>query len=156
MKKISHIDELRRALDAERERNRTIGFVPTMGYLHEGHLSLIQEARENNDIVVISIFVNPLQFGPNEDFENYPRDMERDEELAKNAGVDYLFYPSVPEMYGNKQTVTLKVHARTDVLCGKSRPGHFDGVATVLTKLLTGTFISLIAEIILNIVGFTK
>ena len=137
MKKINHINELRRALDAERERNRTIGFVPTMGYLHEGHLSLIQEARENNDIVVISIFVNPLQFGPNEDFEKYPRDMERDEELAKNAGVDYLFYPSVQEMYGNKQTVTVKVHARTDVLCGKSRPGHFDGVATVLTKLFT-------------------
>lgn len=134
---ISRIKELREALDIERKQRCSIGFVPTMGYLHEGHLSLIQNARENNDIVVISIFVNPLQFGPNEDFEKYPRDMERDEELARQAGVDYLFYPTVLEMYGDKQTVTVKVHERTDVLCGKSRPGHFDGVATVLTKLFT-------------------
>ncbi|QFK71783.1 pantoate--beta-alanine ligase [Pradoshia sp. D12] len=137
MKIISQINELREVLDLEREKKHSIGFVPTMGYLHEGHLSLIQEAREKNHVVVISIFVNPLQFGPNEDFDKYPRDMERDEELARNAGVDYLFYPTVQEMYGDKQTLTVKVHERTDVLCGKSRPGHFDGVATVLTKLFT-------------------
>lgn len=137
MKIISRINELREELDIERKQRRSIGFVPTMGFLHEGHLSLIQKARENNDVVIISIFVNPLQFGPNEDFEKYPRDMERDEELARQAGVDYLFYPTVLEMYGDTQTVTVKVHERTDVLCGKSRPGHFDGVATVLTKLFT-------------------
>jgi pantoate--beta-alanine ligase len=137
MKIISQIKDLREALNLEREKKRSIGFVPTMGYLHEGHLSLIQEARENNDIVVISIFVNPLQFGPSEDYDKYPRDMERDQELAQNAGVDYLFYPTVQEMYGDKQNVTVKVHERTDVMCGKSRPGHFDGVATVLTKLFT-------------------
>lgn len=137
MKIISQINELREVLDLEREKKHSIGFVPTMGYLHEGHLSLIQEAREKNQVVVISIFVNPLQFGPNEDFDKYPRDMERDEELARNAGVDYLFYPTVQEMYGDKQTLTVKVHERTDVLCGKSRPGHFNGVATVLTKLFT-------------------
>ncbi len=135
MKIISKVKELREVLNQEREKKNSIGFVPTMGYLHEGHLSLIQKARENNHVVVISIFVNPLQFGPNEDFDKYPRDMERDEELARNAGVDYLFYPTVQEMYGDKQTLTVKVHERTDVLCGKSRPGHFDGVATVLTKL---------------------
>ena len=137
MKIITQINELREVLDIERQQKHSIGFVPTMGFLHEGHLSLIQSARENNDVVVISIFVNPLQFGPNEDYDKYPRDMVRDEELAKNAGVDYLFYPTVQEMYGDKQNVTVKVHERTDVLCGKSRPGHFDGVATVLTKLFT-------------------
>lgn len=137
MKVFSRIIELREVLNLEREQKHSIGFVPTMGYLHEGHISLIKKARENNDVVVISIFVNPLQFGPAEDFDKYPRDMERDEELARKAGVDYLFYPTVQEMYGDKQTVTVKVHERTDVLCGKSRPGHFDGVATVLTKLFT-------------------
>ena len=137
MKIITQISELREMLDIEKRQTQSIGFVPTMGFLHEGHLSLIQEARQDNDIVVLSIFVNPLQFGPNEDFDKYPRDMARDEELAKNAGVDYLFYPTVLEMYGDKQTVTVKVHERTDVMCGKSRPGHFDGVATVLTKLFT-------------------
>lgn len=137
MKVFSRIKELREVLNLEREQKYSIGFVPTMGYLHEGHISLIKKARENNDVVVISIFVNPLQFGPAEDFDKYPRDMERDEELARKAGVDYLFYPTVQEMYGDKQTVTVKVHERTDVLCGKSRPGHFDGVATVLTKLFT-------------------
>ena len=137
MKIITQISELREVLEIEKMQKQSIGFVPTMGFLHEGHLSLIQQAREHNEVVVISIFVNPLQFGPNEDFAKYPRDMVRDEELAKNAGVDYLFYPTVQEMYGDKQTATVKIHERTDVMCGKSRPGHFDGVATVLTKLFT-------------------
>jgi pantoate--beta-alanine ligase len=115
--------------------SKTIGFVPTMGFLHEGHLTLIKEAREENDIVVLSIFVNPLQFGPNEDYATYPRDFERDRALAESEKVDYLFYPSVEEMYPQSSSVTVAVHRRTNVLCGKSRPGHFDGVATVITKL---------------------
>jgi len=135
MKIVNRIDELRILLTEEKTNGKTIGFVPTMGYLHAGHLSLIHAARKENEIVVISIFVNPLQFGPNEDFDQYPRDIERDEALAREAGADYLFYPSVAEMYGEQPMVTVKVHERTDSLCGKSRPGHFDGVATVLTKL---------------------
>ncbi len=135
MKIVNRIDELRTMLTEEKANGKTIGFVPTMGYLHEGHLSLIHEARKENGIVVISIFVNPLQFGPDEDFDQYPRNIERDEALAREAGADYLFYPTVAEMYGERPTVTVKVHERTDCLCGKSRPGHFDGVATVLTKL---------------------
>lgn len=119
------------------KQGETIGYVPTMGYLHEGHLALLKEARKENSKLVLSIFVNPLQFGPNEDFESYPRDIKRDEQLAKNAGVDYLFYPSVQEMYPGDRTVELKVTQRTDVLCGKSRVGHFDGVATVLLKLFS-------------------
>ncbi len=132
---VNRIDELRTMLTAEKTNGKTIGFVPTMGYLHEGHLSLIQAARKENEIVVISIFVNPLQFGPGEDFDQYPRDIERDETLAREAGADYLFYPTVVEMYGERPMATVTIHERTDCLCGKSRPGHFDGVATVLTKL---------------------
>ncbi|WP_226526667.1 pantoate--beta-alanine ligase [Metabacillus niabensis] len=117
------------------QSHQTIGFVPTMGFLHEGHVKLIEEARETNDIVVLSIFVNPLQFGPNEDFDSYPRDAEHDEAIAKQAGVDVLFRPQVEEMYPDKPSYTVSVRNRVNVLCGKSRNGHFDGVATVLTKL---------------------
>ncbi|MGQ4664345.1 pantoate--beta-alanine ligase [Metabacillus halosaccharovorans] len=117
------------------QSHQTIGFVPTMGFLHEGHVKLIEEARKANDIVVLSIFVNPLQFGPNEDFDSYPRDAERDEAIAKQAGVDVLFRPQVDEMYPEKPSYTVSVRNRVNVLCGKSRNGHFDGVATVLTKL---------------------
>ncbi|TLS35887.1 pantoate--beta-alanine ligase [Pseudalkalibacillus caeni] len=115
---------------------KSVGFVPTMGYLHEGHISLIEQAKQENDVVVVSIFVNPLQFGPNEDFDSYPRDLERDEKVAKEHGADFLFYPSVEEMYPQERTTTLTVMNRVDVLCGASRPGHFDGVATVVMKLL--------------------
>lgn len=115
--------------------NKTVGFVPTMGYLHEGHLSLVEEARKENNIVVMSIFVNPLQFGPNEDFDEYPRDEQRDIDIAKKHGVDFLFFPSVEEMYTKKRNITMHVHDQANVLCGRSRPGHFDGVVTVLTKL---------------------
>src|SRR5690625_4869099 len=113
----------------------TIGFVPTMGYLHEGHLSLAKEAKKENDLLVMSIFVNPLQFGPNEDFDQYPRDEKRDIQLAKEIGTDILFIPSVEEMYPRKSAIQMTILDRTNVLCGESRPGHFDGVITVLTKL---------------------
>ncbi|ENH97318.1 pantoate--beta-alanine ligase [Gracilibacillus halophilus YIM-C55.5] len=118
-----------------KQQHHTIGFVPTMGYLHEGHTALIDRARQESDIVIVSIFVNPLQFGPNEDFDRYPRDEQRDIEIAQQHGVDYLFMPTVEEMYNDEPTVQVTVKNRTNVLCGKSRPGHFDGVATVLVKL---------------------
>lgn len=132
---ITTINEMQSAMLKHKANGLSIGFVPTMGFLHEGHLTLLRKAREENDIVVISIFVNPLQFGPNEDFSTYPRDFEHDRQLAEGEKADYLFYPSVEEMYPNTPSVTVTVQERTDVLCGKSRPGHFDGVATVLTKL---------------------
>lgn len=135
MKLISTVKELTIEINRYKKDNQTIGFVPTMGFLHEGHLKLIEEARKANDIVVLSIFVNPLQFGPNEDYDSYPRNAERDRELATQAGVDLLFSPSVNEMYPNEQSYSVIVRNRVDVLCGKSRQGHFDGVATVLTKL---------------------
>lgn len=122
-----------------RKEGKTIGFVPTMGFLHEGHMSLVEKARKDNDIVVMSIFVNPMQFGPGEDYEAYPRDIERDRQLAAGSGVDVLFTPEPEEMYGQEPTVTASVKKRTDVLCGRSREGHFDGVATVLTKLFNLT-----------------
>ncbi|MFP3838910.1 pantoate--beta-alanine ligase [Bacillus safensis] len=135
MNVVTHIHELKELIKQHQEKQHSIGFVPTMGFLHEGHLTLARVARGQNDIVVMSIFVNPLQFGPNEDFESYPRDMERDQRLAEAAGVDILFTPDVKEMYQNEPSITMTVQKRTDVLCGKKRPGHFDGVVTVLTKL---------------------
>jgi pantoate--beta-alanine ligase len=135
MKVITSIKDMQAEINNQKGLGKTIGFVPTMGYLHEGHLTLISQARLENDRVVISIFVNPLQFGPNEDFSSYPRDFERDRALAAAEKVDYLFYPSVEEMYPHEPTVHAVVKERIDVLCGNSRPGHFDGVATVLTKL---------------------
>lgn len=135
MKIIEKIKDMQDVMKIEKETGKKIGFVPTMGFLHEGHQTLLKEARDNNDIVVLSIFVNPLQFGPNEDFDAYPRDILRDEQIAKNMGVDYLFYPSVDEMYKDEKTTIIKVEKRVDVLCGKHRPGHFDGVATVVMKL---------------------
>ncbi len=118
-----------------KQEGKSIGFVPTMGFLHEGHLSLVKEARKANDIVIMSIFVNPLQFGPGEDYDAYPRDRKRDEMLAEEAGVDFIFHPDVDEMYQGDMSIEMKVTKRTDVLCGKNRPGHFDGVITVVTKL---------------------
>ncbi|WP_368774489.1 pantoate--beta-alanine ligase [Bacillus aerius] len=135
MKVVSHIHELKEMIKQHQKKQHSIGFVPTMGFLHEGHLTLAKEARDQNDIVVMSIFVNPLQFGPNEDFESYPRDMKRDQRLAEETGVDILFTPDVKEMYKDEPSITMTVQKRTDVLCGKKRPGHFDGVVTVLTKL---------------------
>lgn len=135
MKIITTIKEMQAEIKKQKEIGKSIGFVPTMGFLHEGHLTLFREARKENDIVAISIFVNPIQFGPNEDYETYPRDFERDQMLAEGEKVDYLFYPSMNEMYPKQASIQMTVNERTDVLCGKSRPGHFDGVATVLTKL---------------------
>ena len=114
---------------------KTIGLVPTMGYLHEGHLSLARTAKKHTDVVVMSIFVNPIQFGPDEDFERYPRDLKRDEELARSAGVDVIFYPPAKEMYPQGYSTYVNVEKLTDALCGESRPGHFRGVTTVVAKL---------------------
>ena len=135
MQVIRSIKEMQQITKEFRREGKTIGYVPTMGFLHEGHLTLINEAKTNNDKVVISIFINPLQFGPNEDYEAYPRDIERDENLAQNAGVDIIFYPELEEMYPVELSTNISVNKRVNVLCGKSREGHFDGVATVLTKL---------------------
>ncbi|MFE0299323.1 pantoate--beta-alanine ligase [Priestia megaterium] len=135
MKVITTIKDMQQEMKKEKQLGRSIGFVPTMGYLHEGHATLLGAARTENEVVALSIFVNPTQFGPNEDFDTYPRDFERDERVAKEANVDYLFYPSVEEMYKPSRSVAITVTDRVDVLCGQKRPGHFDGVATVLTKL---------------------
>lgn len=135
MKVITSIQEMQLEMSMLKVQGKSIGFVPTMGFLHEGHLTLIRKARQENDIVAVSIFVNPLQFGPEEDYDSYPRDFERDSLLTESEQVDYLFYPTVGEMYPSQASVRTIVTDRTDVLCGKSRPGHFDGVATVLTKL---------------------
>lgn len=135
MRTITTVREMQQIAAQLLREGKTIGFVPTMGYLHEGHLSLLKAARKENDVTVLSIFVNPLQFGPKEDLATYPRDFERDSQLAEQEGNDFIFYPSAEEMYPDSPSVTAKVHDRTDVLCGRSRPGHFDGVATVLTKL---------------------
>ncbi|HEX7065688.1 MAG TPA: pantoate--beta-alanine ligase [Bacillales bacterium] len=132
---IQSIREMKRFVRREKQKGNTLGFVPTMGSLHKGHMSLVNRAVEENDVTIMSIFVNPLQFGPGEDFDQYPRDFEKDEQTARKAGVDVIFYPSTEEMYPREPAVTISVDKRTDVLCGKSRPGHFDGVATVLTKL---------------------
>ena len=133
MKTVTTVKDLRAFLRPLRDRR--IGLVPTMGYLHEGHVSLIRKAREECDVVVLSVFVNPLQFGPGEDYQRYPRDLERDAKIAEQAGVDFLFAPSVEEMYPQTPLTKVTVSRLTDRLCGASRPGHFDGVATVVTKL---------------------
>ena len=113
----------------------TIGLVPTMGYLHEGHASLIKKAREQNDRVVVSDFVNPTQFGPNEDLEQYPRDFEADKKLCAGLGADLIFHPTPEEMYGKDHFTKVHVDTLTAGLCGAVRPVHFDGVCTVVTKL---------------------
>lgn len=129
------IAEITEIVTEKISQGKTVGFVPTMGFLHEGHLSLLEVAREHDSFIVLSIFVNPLQFGPNEDFDRYPRDFKRDEAIARSANVDVIFYPDVKEIYPNSLTCTVNVQKGVNVLCGKSRPGHFDGVATVVLKL---------------------
>ena len=133
---ITTIKELRAYLDTQRKSGKTIGLVPTMGFLHEGHLSLIRRAKAENHIVVMSDFVNPAQFAPNEDFESYPRNIEHDEQLATDAGADVIFYPSVEEMYPNGSSTFVEAEGDiTKVLCGASRPSHFKGVTTVVAML---------------------
>lgn len=136
MRIIRTIKSLRRAIQKIKKENKTIGFVPTMGALHEGHLSLVRASKKENDITVMSIFVNPTQFGPREDFKNYPRVFKKDKKLAKKEKVDIIFYPSVEEMYTNGRLAFIDVEKITENLCGKFRPGHFKGVATVVGKLL--------------------
>jgi len=133
MKIVKRISEWKSILQSL--QGKKIGFVPTMGYLHQGHLSLFLKAKEESDIVVGSIFVNPLQFGPTEDFSTYPRNLERDAQMLEEIEVDYLFVPTVEEMYPQSIQTTVSVKGITEVLCGASRPGHFDGVATVVLKL---------------------
>jgi pantoate--beta-alanine ligase len=132
---IATIAELRGALDEHRSAGRAVGFVPTMGYLHDGHASLMRAARRSDDVVVASIFVNPLQFGAGEDLASYPRDLERDTELAEAAGVDVLFTPAVDEMYPRPVLTTVSVAQVSEPLEGAARPTHFAGVATVVAKL---------------------
>ena len=130
------IPELRKHLANWRKAQKSVGLVPTMGFLHEGHLSLIRRAKTGNDIVVVSVFVNPTQFGPNEDFESYPRNILRDTEMAMGAGADVIFYPTVSEMYPNGSSTFVEVAGNiTRVLCGASRPSHFRGVTTVVNML---------------------
>lgn len=133
MKTVQTINELKQIIDLNKDK--MFGFVPTMGYLHEGHQALLNKARVDNDLVVASIFVNPAQFGPNEDLDRYPRDIERDTQLATDAGVDVLFIPSAEEMYPFESGITIQVGDLSTKLCGESRPGHFDGVLKVITKL---------------------
>lgn len=135
MRIIERVTEMQQQADSWRSEGRRIALVPTMGYLHEGHLTLMREARNHGDEIVVSIFVNPTQFGPGEDFEHYPRDMARDELLAGEVGVSVVFAPSVREMYPDRYQTFVEVMEVTRPLCGRSRPVHFRGVTTVVAKL---------------------
>ncbi|MEJ7189148.1 pantoate--beta-alanine ligase [Staphylococcus warneri] len=134
-KVITTVSEMQSIAKEYKRHGQTIGFVPTMGALHEGHLKMMELSSEFNDITVVSIFVNPLQFGPNEDFDAYPRQINKDVEMMEEIDVDYVFYPSVEEMYPDELGVTLKVGKLAHVLEGAQRPGHFEGVVTVVNKL---------------------
>ena len=133
---VKTVKELREAVSKWRSEGLRIGFVPTMGALHDGHLSLVREALKHSDRAVVSIFVNPTQFGPNEDFKKYPRQEEKDCHLLAEAGASLVFIPSVEEMYPEGNSTSIKVSGLTERLEGQFRPGHFEGVATVVTKLL--------------------
>ena len=135
MKIILNIKQVQDYAKRVRAKGKTIGFVPTMGYLHKGHLSLIRQAHKDCDIVIISIYVNPTQFGPKEDLKKYPRDLKRDKKLARSAGVDVIFLPTNKIMYPDGFLTYVDIGKITEVLCGASRPGHFRGVATIVSKL---------------------
>lgn len=135
MKIVNTIKEVREQVKAWKREGLTVGLVPTMGYLHEGHKSLIDCAVKENDRVVVSVFVNPMQFGPNEDLESYPRDMDRDAALCEEAGADLIFHPEPSEMYHEDFSSFVDMNTLTGGLCGKSRPVHFRGVCTVVSKL---------------------
>lgn len=132
---LDKINELRDRVKGWKSQGLRVGFVPTMGYLHEGHESLIKRASEENDKVVVSIFVNPIQFGPKEDLSTYPRDLERDSKVCEGAGADIIFHPKSEEMYFEDFSTFVDMNGLTSGLCGKSRPTHFRGVCTVVTKL---------------------
>ena len=138
MKIVKSIDELRKDLKGYKLEGKSIGLVPTMGFLHEGHASLIRKARAENDIVVVSDFINPIQFGPKEDLKTYPRDLEADSKLCENIGVDFIFAPEASEMYHDRKTF-VDTEDMSNNLCGAKRPGHFRGVCTVCTKLFNIT-----------------
>ncbi|MDP3011935.1 MAG: pantoate--beta-alanine ligase [Candidatus Hydromicrobium sp.] len=135
MEIIKKINECKLIVNQLREKGYKIGLVPTMGFLHEGHINLIRMAKGDCDKVFISIFVNPTQFGPDEDFKNYPRDIKKDSALAEKEGVDYIFYPTVQEMYGSDHKTVVEVKELGKIMCGKYRPIHFAGVTTVVLKL---------------------
>lgn len=135
MKVINNINDIRNIVKQWKKEGLNIGFVPTMGYLHEGHESLIQRSVKENDKTIVSIFVNPTQFGPNEDLESYPRDLEKDKEICNKNNVDIIFSPSTNEMYYEDFATFVSVDGLTEGLCGKSRPNHFRGVCTVVSKL---------------------
>lgn len=135
MKIVSTINEVRQQVKAWKKEGKTVGFVPTMGYLHEGHESLIKRAVAENDQVVVSIFVNPMQFGPKEDLASYPRDLNADSILCENAGASLIFHPEPEEMYEDAFCSYVDMNGLTDALCGLSRPVHFRGVCTVVCKL---------------------
>lgn len=132
---ITSIEDIKQRIKTFKENQLSIGFIPTMGALHEGHLSLVRQAKEENDKVVVSIFVNPLQFGINEDFTHYPRTFDNDCKLLSKEDVDIVFNPKAPEMYPNGFCTSVIMEHLEDRLCGKSRPGHFRGVATIVLKL---------------------
>ena len=134
-KVITTINEMQSIVKQHQREGKTIGFVPTMGALHDGHLTMMKQSVNENDLTVISIFVNPLQFGPNEDFDAYPRQLDDDVDAVKKLNVDYVFHPSVDEMYPEELGVHLKVGHLAQVLEGAQRPGHFEGVVTVVNKL---------------------
>jgi len=136
MQIISGINQIREILEGERSRGRSIGFVPTMGFFHHGHMSLMKKAKEENHVALVSIFVNPTQFGQGEDLDKYPRDLERDAEIAEQLGIDYLFTPQAAEIYPPGYQSYVDVEELSRGLCGEARPGHFKGVATVVLKLL--------------------
>lgn len=135
MKIVSTVNDVRSTVKEWKKNGLKVGLVPTMGFLHEGHLSLIKKAVLENDKVVVSVFVNPTQFGPNEDFEAYPRDLNKDAALCEEAGADLIFHPEPEEMYPDGFCSSVNMTGLTDALCGKSRPIHFQGVCTVVSKL---------------------
>ena len=135
MKVVGTIKEVRELVKEWKKNGETVGFVPTMGYLHEGHGRLITKARENNDKAVVSIFVNPMQFGPTEDLDSYPRDLEKDSKFCESLGADLIFHPEPEEMYHEDFSSYVDMSVLTEELCGLSRPVHFRGVCTVVTKL---------------------
>lgn len=135
MQRVTTVKALRESLQGARTRGQRIGFVPTMGYLHEGHLRLVDEARRQSDLVVMSVFVNPLQFGPSEDLSRYPRDLEGDAQKAASRGVNILFAPELAEIYPEEPRVVVTPHALASQWEGAARPGHFEGVLTVVAKL---------------------